>query len=96
MARFEKAAEALNKNPTEANWKAFARELKGSGLKYYKTVYANDKIKRLKDLKDSYAILYDGKYRVVTKVPVYRKLQSGEIGGALEYLAGLLNANKVD
>lgn len=96
MTKLDKAVEALNRNPTEANWKVFASALKGSNLKYYKTVYVNDKIRRLKDLEDSYVVLYDGRQRVVTKVPVHKKLAKGGIGGALEYLAGLENVNKVD
>jgi len=91
-----KIAEQLWKDPNEKNWEAFTRALKKSQIKYYQTVYINDKIRRLRDLKQSYAELYDGKYRVVTKVPVYKKASKGGIEGATIYLMGLLNANKVD
>jgi hypothetical protein len=95
-SKFESAVAELNRDPTTANWEAFAKALKKSNAKYYRTVYMNDKIDRLKDLKDSYVVLHDSRYRVVAKVPVYRKLRGGEIEGALAYLAGLQNANMVN
>lgn len=94
--KFEQIVADLNRNPSEENWKEFAKALKNSGIKYYTTVYANDKINRLKDLKESYVVLRDGRYKVVTKVPVYKKNSKGGIEGALEHLMGLLNANMVN
>ncbi len=96
MTKFEEMVTALNNNPSKANWEKFAKELKKSNIKYYRTVYINGKIKKIQDLKKSYAILYDAKYKIVTKVPVYKNVSKGEIEGALAYLMGLLNANKVD
>lgn len=96
MTKFEEAVAALNRDPTEANWEAFARALKNSRIKYYRTIYINDKIHRLKDLKQSYVVLHDDKYRVITKVPVYKKSSNRSIEGATIYLMGLLNANKVN
>jgi hypothetical protein len=93
---FDAAVSQLWKDPSEKNWVAFSKALKDSKIRYYKTFYVNDKIKRLKDLKESYAVLYDGKYKVVTKVPVYKKASKNSIEGAMIYLMGLLNANKVD
>lgn len=94
-SKFEGIVAELNRNPSIANWEAFAKALKKSNVKYYRPVYINDKIDRLKDLKDSYVVLHDARYRVVGKVPVYKKLPKGGIEGALAYLAGLLNTNVV-
>ncbi len=96
MTKFDDMVTALNKNPTKATWEAFAKELKKSNIKYYRTMYINGKIKKVQDLKKSYAVLYDAKYKIVTKVPVYKTTSKGEIEGALEYLMGLLNANMVN
>ena len=94
-SKFEKILAELNGNPSIANWEAFSKALKKSNVKYYRPIYINDKINRLKDLKDSYVVLHDAKYKVVGRVPVYKKLPSGGIEGALAYLAGLLNTNMV-
>lgn len=91
----KKMADKLWKSPNTKNWEEFAKILKKSGIKYYKTFYANGKLKRLEDLTESYALLYDGRYRVITKVPVYKTISKG-IEGALIYLMGLQNANLVD
>ena len=95
-SKFDAVMAELNRNPSIANWEAFAKALKGSNVKYYRPVYINDKINRLKDLKDSYVVLHDARYKVVGRVPVYKRLSKGGIEGALAYLAGLLNTNMVD
>jgi hypothetical protein len=79
----------LWKNPTDKTWEKFASELKkDKKIKYYKTIYTTGKIKRFQDLKQSYAILYDTKYKVVTKVPLFMKRKEG-LTGATIYLMGL-------
>ena len=95
-SKFEDILAKLNKDPSIANWETFAKELKKGNVRYYRPVYINDKIDRLKDLKDSYIVLHDAKYKVVGRVPVYKKLPKGGIEGALAYLAGLLNTNMVN
>jgi len=96
MTKFDNIVATLTKNPSKANWENFAKELKKSKAKYYKTVYINGKIKKVQDLKKSYVILYDAKYKIITKVPVYKNTSKGEIEGALSYLMGLQNANLVN
>ena len=89
------AADKLWECPDTGNWENFAKVMKKSNAKYYKTIYVNGKVKKLDDLKKSWVVLYDDKRRVMTKVPVYKTTKK-EIEGALIYLKGLLNANVVE
>lgn len=85
----------LWKNPSASNWAALRVALKGSSVKYYKTVY-HGKLKGLEDLKKGKVLLLDGRYHEVATIPMYKKSQKGGIEGALEYIRGLSNANMVD
>ncbi len=88
MTKFEDTVEKLNKDPSDQAWGAFAKELGKSKAKYYKTFYP-PKIKKMQDLVKSYVILYDAKYTILAKLPVYKKGTKGRIEGALIYLKGL-------
>jgi len=85
----------LWKTPSEKNWQAFVKALKGSGLKYYRVVYQKGKLRRAQDLLKSYAELYDAKQKLATKIPIFEK-KNGKIVGATYYMKGLLTINKVD
>lgn len=88
-------AESLWKEPTDKNWKAFAAMLKGSRAKYYKIVFANEgKLNKMQDLTKSFAELYDAEYRLVTKVPIFKK-DGKKLRGATIYLTGLQVLNVV-
>lgn len=90
-----KLCETLWKDPSTKNWESFARALqKNKQIKYYRTVYANGKIKKVQDLKKSWAELFDAKYKLITKVPLYKNIPGG-IEGATIYLMGLNVANLV-
>ncbi len=88
-------ADRLWKEPTTRNWEAFRKVLIKSNAKYYRPIFANGKVRKLDDLKKSWVILYDRQRKIITKVPVYRRIPSG-IEGALIYLRGMLNANVVE
>ncbi len=88
----EAMAEKLWKDPSEKNWEAFRKVMLNSQARYYRTTYVNGKIRNLNDLKKSYCELFDAKYNVIAKVPVYKKIPNS-IEGALWYLRGILNAN---
>ncbi len=92
--KIEKAVAALWKKPSEENWKAFAKAMPRSGLRYYRVFYGGDKLKRAQDLKKYYAELYDTKQRLVTKIPIY-KTANEKISGATYYMKGLLTINKI-
>ena len=82
-------------DPCARNWKALRVVLKGSGVKYYRTVY-HGKLKGLEDLKKEKVLLLDSRCHEVAAIPMYKKSQKGGIEGALEYIRGLSNANMVD
>ncbi len=87
-------ADALWKEKSEDRWREFAEALKGSGVRYYKVVFADEgKLTRMQDLTKSYAQLYDADYKTVTKVPLFMKQGKG-IRGATKYLIGLQVSNK--
>lgn len=91
----EKAVEALWKEQSEENWKAFAKALPKSGLKYYKVIYQKGKLTKAQDLTKSYAELYDSKQKPATKIPISMR-KKGKIEGATYYMKGLLTINKAD
>ncbi len=93
--KITKATEQLWKNQSEKNWKAFSNALKGSPVKYYRIIFANEgKLNKMQDLTKSTAELYDSKYNLVTTVPVF-KTQGKRLRGATIYLMGLSVYNKV-
>jgi hypothetical protein len=92
--KVEKAAEGLWKDPSEKNWRAFSTALKGSSIRYYRVVFQNGgKLNKIQDLAKSFAELYDAKYRLVAKVPIFKK-EGKSIRGATIYLIGLQVSNK--
>ena len=87
-------AGALWKTQGKEQWERFAKGLKGSGLKYYRVVYANKRLTKAQDLTKSYVELYDAKQKLVTKAPLFEK-RGAKVSGATYYLKGLLTINKV-
>ena len=90
-----KIADTLWKSPTKGNWLAFVKALPKSGLKYYKVVFQKGKIKKVQDLVDDYAQLYDAKQKPAVRIPIYEK-DGQKITGATYYMKGLLTINKAD
>jgi hypothetical protein len=90
--RINEVVERLNNDPSEENWEKFASALPKSGIKYYRIVYVKGSLKNAEDLRKSYAELFDGKGKLVAKVPIFKKGKKPE--GATIYLKGLLNINK--
>ncbi len=88
-------AGALWKAPVKANWEKFVKALPKSGLKYYRVVFKKGKIKRIGDIVEDYAELYDAKQKLVTKIPIYEKV-GNKVTGATYYMKGLLTINKVE
>jgi hypothetical protein len=87
-------ADTLWKEPSEANWKRFAKALPKSGIVYYRAVYQNGgKLNRAQDLTKSYVELYDSKEKLVAKVPIFKR-DGGKITGATYYMKGLLTVNR--
>lgn len=81
-------------SPNEKNWEAFYKALKKSDLKYYKVVYADEgKLNKAQDLTKSFVELYDSKYAIVTKVPLFVKT-GNKVSGATKYLIGLSVSNR--
>ena len=84
----------LWKEQSKKNWEAFAKALDKSPIEYYKVIFANEgKLNKMQDLTKSYAELYDAKYKIVTKVPIF-KWDGKKIRGATVYLMGLQVLNK--
>lgn len=82
------AMERLSKKPTEENWKAFARLLSKSSIRYYKIRFGKGKVANKQDLRRSEAELFDGRKETVGKVPIFYSSR-GKMGGATIYLKGL-------
>ncbi len=96
MAKINGIVSQLWKEPNEKNWVSFSKALKGSGIKYYKVIFANaGKLNKMQDLAKSYVELYDAKYRLVNKVPLFMKTGK-KIDGATIYLKGLQVSNRVN
>ncbi|MHB1830201.1 MAG: hypothetical protein ACYCO0_02305 [Candidatus Micrarchaeaceae archaeon] len=94
--RIQSAAEALWKEQNERNWKSMADALKKSGARYYRVVFANEgKLNKMQDLTRSFANLYDAKYRLIAKVPIFMR-DKARVRGATIYLSGLQVLNKTD
>jgi hypothetical protein len=87
------AAKQLWKSNGEKDWQKFRNILKKSKAKYYKIVFEKGKVATKEDLRDSYALLYDAKFKEIAKVPIFMVKNKG-IEGATIYLEGLLNTNK--
>lgn len=94
MEGISEAAELLFEEESEANWKKFAAALKRSDARYYKVVFEKGKLDNEEDLRSSYAELYDEREGLITKVPIFKKLDKNRIEGATIYLKGLVVLNK--
>lgn len=90
---FGEAMLAVNNDPSENNWKAFAAAFKKSGAKYYRVVFTAGKLKGIDGLRSSYVELYDSKYKSIGRVPVFTNVGKG-IEGATIYLKGLQVNNR--
>ena len=89
-------ASTLWKAPTDQNWERFSKALKGSGIVYYKAIFANEgKLSKMQDLAKSSVELYDSKFRPITSVPIFKK-EGKRLRGATIYLEGLKVSNLVD
>ena len=90
------AVDALWKEQNEKNWKNMASALKNSSVMYYRVVFANQgKLNKMQDLTKSFANLYDAKYKMVAKVPIFMKVKN-KVRGATIYLTGLQVLNRND
>ena len=95
-SKIQGAAGALWKEQNEKNWKNLAGALKNSSVMYYKVVFANEgKLNKMQDLTKSFANLYDAKYKLVAKVPIFMTTKN-KVRGATIYLTGLQVLNKDD
>jgi basic membrane lipoprotein Med (substrate-binding protein (PBP1-ABC) superfamily) len=92
--KLNEIAEELWKSPTEDNWSKFRDIIKKSKAKYYKIIYTKS-LGSKEDLRKSYAELYDSKFNLITKIPIFKEVDKG-VEGATINLEGLLNANKPD
>ncbi len=88
----DSALEALNSKPNAENWKSALPIIKKSGAKYYRIFYDSG-LKDKDNLKKAYAVLYDGSYRRLFKVPVI-EMHEGKVVGATKYLVGLKINNR--
>ncbi len=76
------------------NWDRFRKKLGSSSIRYYRVVFEHG-LRKADDMNKSYVELYDSKKKLVSKVPV--AVRDGKnFEGALIYLKGLSNMNKVD
>ena len=95
-SKLQDAAKSLWSEQSEKNWKAFGAALKNSNVRYYRIIFANEgHLNKMQDLTKSFAELYDARYKLVTKVPIF-KSEKNRIRGATIYLSGLQVANGVD
>lgn len=83
----------LNSNPTEKNWELFLKKAKKDRAKYYSVIYPKG-IKDRLSLRESYAVIYDNRYKQMYKVPIIKNTKKG-IEGATMYLKGLEVNRKV-
>ena len=88
----DSAVQALNSKPNAENWKSALPIIKKSGAKYYRIFYESG-LKDKDNLKNAYAVLYDGSYRRLFKVPVI-EMHEGKVVGATKYLVGLKINNR--
>jgi hypothetical protein len=79
---------------TAENWNRLREKLGGSNIRYYHVVFEHG-LRKADDMNKSYVGLYDSKRKLVAKVPVAVK-DGKRFEGALIYLKGLSNMNKVD
>lgn len=85
--------EDFNINPDEKHWDIFQKRLKKDKARYYQIVYPTE-VKERMNLKKAYAVIYDGKYRQLYKVPIVKSARNG-IEGATIYFKDLEVNRKV-
>lgn len=88
----ESISAELWKDPSSNNWDKLSKNLKKSGIVYYKPIFGKGKLKNTQDLKNSYVELFDTKGDMITKVPIFKR-ERKELRGATIYLKGLLIKN---
>ena len=93
IATIKEIVENLNENPTEANWEALSKVMKKGGAKYYRIFYPSGSGGK-SGRAQTYAVLYDAKYRSMFRVPIYDR-SGKKLGGATEYLKELALNTKV-
>lgn len=87
-------AKVLFKEQSEKNWGMIQKALEKSTIKYYRVVWANEgKLNKMQDLTKSVAELYDSKYKVIAKIPIFLK-NGKRLRGATKYLIGLQVLNR--
>lgn len=77
----------FNRNPDEKHWEAFRKRIVKDKAKYYYVVYPGS-VKNSMNLREAYAVIFDGKYRQLYKVPIVKRAKKG-IEGATLYLKDL-------
>ena len=88
----DSAIEALNSKPDAENWKSVLPVINKSGAKYYRIFYDSG-LKDKDNLRKAYAVLYDGSYKRLFRIPVI-EVHDGKIVGATKYLVGLKINNR--
>ena len=84
----EELGRELLRSPDEKNWERFEKAIKKSDVAYYRPFFGKGRLKNTQDLKNSYVELYDGKNRIVARVPIFLK-KGKNFRGATMYLKGL-------
>ncbi len=79
--------EEFNRNPDEKHWNAFKSKMRKDKAKYYYVIYPKD-VKTSMNLRTAYAVIFNGRYRQLYKIPIIKNAKKG-IEGATIYLKGL-------
>ncbi|MCL5101952.1 MAG: hypothetical protein M1544_01165, partial [Candidatus Marsarchaeota archaeon] len=66
--------------------------LKSSKAKYYRIFYEKG-LKDMDNLRNAYAIIYDGSYKRLFRIPII-EMKKGSVEGATRYLVGLKINNR--
>lgn len=85
--------EEFNRNPDEKSWAIFGKKLSKDKAKYYQVIYPTE-VRDKMNLKKAYAVVYDGKYRQLYRIPIIKNTKKG-IEGATIHLKGLEVNRKV-
>lgn len=86
-ARKSSFMDEFSRNPDERHWDAFKTKMKKDRAKYYYVIYPKD-VKSSMNLGEAYAVIYDGRYRQLYRVPIIKKTNKG-VEGATYYLKDL-------
>lgn len=74
----------FNRNPDEKNWDTFKKRLVKDKAKYYYVVYPND-VKDSMNLKAAYAVIYNGAFKPLYKVPIIKTTKKGIEGTTIYF-----------